>query len=169
MKPSKISMILFATVLLIGAAAYAFVRVQPQKAKVIDAATIEKSFTENHYNAMIVDTFTMLIAKAYPQLATSQQSGGVLSVQLQEASAMTKDFFNGNDELLSKKLNDNGFEIKYDAANKKVEAKFAITNNAVNVPNDVMIKIMDKIYNASKTVIPTQPKLIPTKKKAKQK
>jgi hypothetical protein len=169
MKPSKIAMVLFAIALAISVAAYALVRVQPQKANVADAATIEKSFTDNHYNAMIVDTFAMLIAKAYPQLATTQQSGGVLIVQLQEASAITKDFFNGNDALLTQKISDNGFEIKYDATNKKVEAKFAITNNAVHVPNDVMIKIMDKIYNANKTVLPTQPKLIPTKKKAKQK
>ena len=104
-------------------------------------------FSADHFNLMHPDTFVALVTKVYQPNVTTQVRGDKLLVSLRGANALTKDFFNGNDALLKERLSDHGFEISYDKNNNAVESTFLIKDNAVAVPNDVLIKIADKIAN----------------------
>jgi hypothetical protein len=119
-----------------------------------DAIVAEKkaqqSFTKDNANTMKVDTFTMLINKAYGSLATVTTNKEFVKVSMTKANQVTKDFFNGNDALLQCNIKEHGFAIQYNASQKSLQADFAIANDGVTVPNDVLIKITDKIYNATK-------------------
>jgi hypothetical protein len=102
-------------------------------------------FGSNNYNVMKTDTFVALVNQAYSGLVTQKTEDGILELQLRNANELTKDFFNGNDALLRFKLNDHGFELNYNPEAQSLTARFKINErNGVNVPNDVLIKLMDK-------------------------
>lgn len=108
----------------------------------------EPDFGKNNYNVMKRDSFVALTNIAYSNFATFSNSDGNLILDIKNANQLARDFFNGNDSLLQFELGDYGFEIKYDAAMQSVHAVFEIDKqNGVNVPNDVLIKLMDKAYN----------------------
>jgi purine-nucleoside phosphorylase len=107
------------------------------------------AFTDDHCNTMPVDTFVHLVTKAYGSLAQIKKETNELSIEIKNANLIAKDFFNGNDALL--KENNKNFSIQYNATAKETSASFTIKNNAVVVPNDVLIKISDKIFNAKRT------------------
>jgi len=108
---------------------------------------IVTDFTPEQYNWVLVDTFQYLVTKAYAPNVATQISNNQLIVNINNANQLTKDFFNGNDALLKYDLEDFGFAIKYSKDNNNIQSIFAIKNGAVPVPNDVMIKLVDKIYN----------------------
>jgi len=102
-------------------------------------------FGSSHYNAMKTDTFVALVQAAYGQLATTGITGNTLVVDMPDANELAKDFFNGNDALLRFGMSDHGFEIRYNPEQKSLKASFRISEQGgVNVPNDVLIKLMDK-------------------------
>lgn len=98
---------------------------------------------------MKTDTFVMLLHQAYGTLVTDKKENNKLEIEI-KANELTKDFFNGNDAILKFGLNDFGFDIKYNPQDKSLKAAFNIQNgNGVNVPNDVLIKLMDKTTGVS--------------------
>lgn len=102
-------------------------------------------FGSNNYNVMKTDTFVALVNQAYGSFVTQKTENGILEFQLRNANELTKDFFNGNDALLKFKLGDHGFELNYNPEDQSLVARFKINErNGVNVPNDVLIKLMDK-------------------------
>lgn len=101
-------------------------------------------FSPNNVNLMKTDTFVMLIREAYGTLVACTIEDKKLKLDM-KANELTRDFFNGNDALLKFGLSDFGFDIKYNAEEKSMKAVFDITEqNGVHVPNDVLIKLMDK-------------------------
>ena len=102
-------------------------------------------FGINNYSIMKTDTFVALVQSAYSGFASNKVEDKRLEINIKNANEITKDFFNGNDALLKFKLSDYGFEIKYNPEEPSVVALFKITEgNGVHVPNDVLIKLMDK-------------------------
>lgn len=102
-------------------------------------------FGSNNYNIMKTDTFVALVSKAYGNLAEYNTADGILEINMKNANELTKDFFNGNDALLPFKLGDHGFEFHYNPEDRSLKALFKIDQqNGVHVPNDVLIKLMDK-------------------------
>jgi len=106
-------------------------------------------FGSSNFNQMKTDTFVALVQTAYGELVSHKIEARKLVMDM-KANELTKDFFNGNDALLKFGLSDFGFDIKYNPEQKALHAVFAISEqNGVNVPNDVLIKLMDK---TSKTI-----------------
>jgi len=105
-------------------------------------------FGSANYNLVKTDTFVQLLHQAYGSLAADHREGDRLIVEM-KANELTRDFFNGNDALLKFGLNDFGFDIKYNAQDKSLKAVFKLQEgNGVNVPNDVLIQLMDKTTGA---------------------
>lgn len=101
-------------------------------------------FGTSNFNLIKTDTFVTLVHNAYGDLVTYKIEDGKLEMEM-KANELTKDFFNGNDALLKFGLSDFGFDIKYNPEQKSMKAQFKITGqNGVNVPNEVLIKLMDK-------------------------
>jgi hypothetical protein len=152
MKKHISAFIYFALVVAIAIGCYfAFYQSKELNTDTIEAEKkVEQVFTKDNANTMKVDTFTMLINKAYGALATVSTTKEFVKVNMTQANQVTKDFFNGNDALLQCNIKEHGFAIQYNASQKSLQADFAITNGGVTVPNDVLIKITDKIYNATK-------------------
>ncbi len=106
-------------------------------------------FGASNFNVMKTDTFVMLLHQAYGSLVTEKRVQNKLEVTM-SANELTKDFFNGNDALLKFGLSDFGFDIKYNPQDKSLKAIFNIqSGDGVNVPNDVLIKLMDKTTGVS--------------------
>ena len=104
-------------------------------------------FNDTHFNHIITDTFTNLLQQAYGTNIAISKEQGKLVVKMSGAGALTKDFFNGNDKVLQPRLDDYGFRIDYDRTANTINAVFKIENDAVPVPNDVMIKLCDRAQN----------------------
>lgn len=145
--PLKIILVLVAVAITAGLVSWLKISKTNAEAETEKIEIANNTFSEDHFNLMNPDTFAALINRVYQPNVTTQIRGDKLLVSLQGANAITKDFFNGNDALLKEKLSDNGFEITYDKNNNGVESTFLIKDNAVAVPNDVLIKIADKIAN----------------------
>lgn len=108
--------------------------------------TVEQSssFGSNHFNSMKTDTFAVLVSKAYDGPATVKQANGMLEVEI-KGEGPAREFYNGNEALLKFRLNDHGFELKYLPETQSLKASFRIDEkDGVNVPNDILIKLMDK-------------------------
>lgn len=107
-----------------------------------------ETYSEHHYNTLILDTFIQLNKKAYGELITINQTNGELIVSLKNTNKLGTDYYNNNSQLTSLKYIENGFEVINDEKNNIVTAKFMIQKNQfVNVPNDVIISLMYKVYN----------------------
>lgn len=141
----KIFLILLSLLMVGGSILWTSFRIDRENENVVTNIQNE-SFNQQHYNYIVLDTFVHLLKQAYPT-ATTNQVQNKLFVIIENSGALTKDFFNGNDKILDLTENDYGFNIAYKSAANKVEATFMIKNNAVPVPNDVMIKLVDKNYN----------------------
>jgi len=101
-------------------------------------------FGKANFNEMKTDTFVSLLRGAYGDLITCKIADKNLEVDM-KANELTKDFFNGNDALLKFGTGDFGFDIKYNTEARTLHAQFRISEqNGVNVPNDVLIPLIDK-------------------------
>jgi hypothetical protein len=147
----NLSSILFIAIAIVvaGIMYFIFTKQKTISNEKIDVKT-STNFEKTNANLVKVDTFEMLVHKAYGAMAIVSKADGNLQVNMTEANQITKDFFNGNDALLKCKMDENDFEIKYSESPKSMNARFKIKDGGVNVPNDVMIKMMDKIYNSGK-------------------
>lgn len=139
--------ILVATIgLIIGALLW--VKYTVNRKEIIQVSNIaNKEFNEEHFNYIVLDTFVTLLKNAYGTNINTTIEDSKLKVRLINAGAVTQDFYNGNNKILNLGLRDYGFKIKYDNKENKIEAIFAIKNESVPVPNDVMIKLLDKNFN----------------------
>lgn len=142
--PVKFILIILSIVLTIGLASWLKLSIKnaaPDKEKV---TVKDDDFGPEHYNQIKTDTFVRLVQSAYQPNVKTEIVDSQLLVTLTGANEITKDFYNGNAALLKYDLNQFGFKITYDKNNNTVYAAFKIKNNAVPVPNDVLIKIVDK-------------------------
>jgi hypothetical protein len=136
-------MIFFAVALVIAGAMY-FLFTISRNAATEQTVAPPAPFGPANYNQMKTDTFVALVHNAYGDLVTYKIEDRKLVMDM-KANELTKDFFNGNDALLKFGLSDFGFDIKYNTEAKSMQAQFKISEqNGVNVPNDVLIKLMDK-------------------------
>ncbi|WP_118949792.1 hypothetical protein [Taibaiella helva] len=104
------------------------------------------AFSANSYNTMKTDTFAALVARVYGNAATFKQEEGVLALELKKEGEQARDFFNDNDALLKFRLSQQGFELQYQQGSPSLTARFRINEqNGVNIPNDVLIRLTDKI------------------------
>lgn len=145
--PVKIMLVLLSLLLTIGLVSWLKIS---RRTATPDAEKItmkDADFGTEHYNWVKTDTFVRLVQSAYQPNIKTELIDSQLIVTLSGANAITKDFYNGNDALLKYDLNQFGFKIMYDKNNNNVYATFRIKNNAVPVPNDVLIKIVDKNTN----------------------
>ena len=142
--PVKIILIILSIVLTIGLVSWLKLSIKntpPDKERV---TVKDEAFGPEHYNWVKTDTFVHLVRQAYQPNVNIQSIDSQVLVTLSGANEITKDFYNGNTDLLKYDLNQFGFKIRYDKNNNTVYATFKIKNNAVPVPNDVLIKIVDK-------------------------
>ncbi len=117
----------------------------------VDKQSVTKAapFGTGNYNLIKTDTFVALLHQAYGDLITDSKAENKLTI-LMKGNEMSKDFYNGNEAILKFGLPDFGFDIKYNQQDKSVKAIFSIQpQNGVNVPNDVLIKLMDKTTGVS--------------------
>ncbi len=131
-----------------GAVAYLVFEASPHKI-IVDVNAekpASKDFDVSYCNTVVVDTFIQLVQKAYPSFATISKQHNNVQVSIQGAGALTQDFYNGNDNLLKLKIDDYGFEIKYNPNTKSIIANFKLENNGVTVPNDVLLRLASKTY-----------------------
>jgi YbbR domain-containing protein len=149
---NKINLIYFAIAVLLAIGVYVIARNNNTTAPIPVAKTSTKTFTKANGNLIVADTFVTLMNNAYKGFVMVTKTSSTIDVSITNANAITKDFFNGNDELLKYTLADFGFAIKYIASPASINAQFALQNNAVFVPNDVLIKAMDKTTNAKKSI-----------------
>jgi hypothetical protein len=152
MKKNISSFIYFGIAAVIAAASY-FIFCTNKSVASSNVEKVEQNlFEKDNANQMKVDTFVMLVNKAYGPLATIAKTSSQLNISMTQANQVTKDFFNGNDALLKCNLAKDGFLIQYNETNKSLQAQFVIKNGAVTVPNDVLIKLLDKTENAKKII-----------------
>lgn len=144
--PYKIILIFIAIILVAASIMWSRLSINRTDQEIVTNIANE-AFNEQHYNFIITDTFINLLNKAYPGIVTTTKQNNELRVTLLGAGAVTKDFFNGNDNILKLDKSDFGFEIKYLQQENKIDATFVLNQNSVPVPNDVMIKLIDKTYN----------------------
>lgn len=138
--------------IVIAILAISVIRLQLRVPDIISDINIEEviapEYGESHYNILIVDTFIDLNKKAYGELINIEKNHSELTVTLQNTNKLGSDYYNNNENLQKLKLLENGFEVVNDEKNNIIIAKFAIyKSNFVNVPNDVLISLMYKIYN----------------------
>jgi len=139
---------LFTIIALVLAITMVFIFSGSKNAAPEQAIVSEPSFGSNNFCVMKKDTFTALVGKAYGSLAIVTWDGQRLYIDLKNTGQSARDFFNGNDLLLKHHINDSGFEINYDREKQAVHAAFKVdARNAVNVPDDILIKLMEKSYN----------------------
>jgi hypothetical protein len=147
MKKNNSSILFIIVALLLAGALYFLFKIKKTyNAEMVETKT-QANFEKTNVNIMKVDTFVMLVNKAYGANASVSKADGRLQVSMTNANQVTKDFFNGNDALLKCKMDENDFEIKYSESPKSMHAEFKIKDGGVNVPNDVLIKMIDKTYN----------------------
>lgn len=144
--PYKIIILIFALLLVVGSLVYTKYSISRTEVKQV-TNIYNKEFGNEHFQYIIVDTFVALLQKSYGSNITVQTNNNQVNATLSNAGVITKDFFNSNDKILALKKSDFGFSINYDKAANKIEASFNMVNGAVPVPNDVMIKLVDKTYN----------------------
>ncbi|WP_129019827.1 MULTISPECIES: hypothetical protein [Edaphocola] len=142
--PIKIILIILSIVLTIGLVSWLKLSIKnaaPDKERV---TVRDDAFGPEHYNWIKTDTFVRLVQTAYQPNIKTEVVDSQLLVTLSGANEITRDFYNGNAALLKYDLNQFGFKITYDKNNNTVYATFKIKNNAIPVPNDILIKIVDK-------------------------
>ena len=107
----------------------------------LEQPTIDDDFNKDNSNAMNVDSFIKIVQLAYkPNLNISKQNEQ-LELILKNNENELSEFYNHNEELLDIKRK--GFKIKKE--DDVLTASFQIKDNAVNVPNDVLINIAKRI------------------------
>ena len=142
--------LIFMAVAIVIAGAMYFIFACSRNAAVEQTVEPPAPFGSNNYNVMKTDTFTALVSRAYGSFTQPKTENGILELDIKNANELTKDFFNGNDALLKFKLSDFGFEFKYNPEDQSLKALFKINEqNGVNVPNDVLIKLMDKTASSN--------------------
>ncbi len=145
-KTTKIVLLTIAVVVVIGAVMYntfAINRTTVEETETI----VNNQFGKTHYNIMKVDTFEYLLTKAYADQISIGRSAGVLELVLKNSNGQNKDFYNGNASILDYNINDYNFEIQMIENTASIQAKFKIIDDGVYVPNDLLIRIIEKIYN----------------------
>lgn len=145
--PVKILLVAMAAVLTIGLVSWLKVSKRNAVADVEKITVKEAAFGKEHLNWVKTDTFIRLLNSAYHPNIKTNITDSQLVVDLAGANEITKDFYNGNEALLKYDLNQFGFKVVYDKNNNSLYAKFKIKNGAVPVPNDILIKIVDKTTN----------------------
>lgn len=144
---SKITLALLAiaiTIAIVALVRYDMGHVQPDAEKVL---LKDDEFGSDNMVWMKVDTFISLVTKAYHPNAETTLANNLLIVNIKNANTLAQDFYNGNEALLQFKINEHNFEISYDQHNKVVAGRFKIKDSLVAVPNDVLIKVVDKNIN----------------------
>jgi hypothetical protein len=142
----KFAIILASLILIIGTYVWGKISINRNKSEVVENIS-NTNFNAEHYNYIYVDTFVELLQKAYGQQVNTVMHTNELKVNIEGAGIVTKDFYNGNDALLDINYDDFGFKFDYNKNTNALQALFRIKDGAIPVPNDVMIKIIDKTYN----------------------
>jgi len=109
--------------------------------------TKDADFGKENITWIKTDTFINLVAKAYHPNVETNIASNLLVVFIKNANTVAQDFYNGNEALLKYRINDHDFEIDYDKHNNNVVGRFKTKGNLVAVPNDVLIKVIDKTIN----------------------
>lgn len=144
---SKIILILLAIIITVGVTAlvrFDARNAQPDAEKIL---TKDAAFGRENITWIKVDTFINLVQKAYHPNVEANTASNLLVVFIKNANTVAQDFYNGNESLLKYRINDHDFEIDYDKHNNNVVGRFKIKDRLVAVPNDVLIKVIDKTIN----------------------
>ena len=139
-KKTKILLLSIGIILCISAFTVAKV-IKSSIVQTLEQPTIDDDFSMDNRNAMNVDSFIKIAQLAYqPNLNISKQEEQ-LELILKNKDNELSEFYNHNEELLDIKRK--GFKIKKEE--DVLTASFQIKDNAVNVPNDVLINIAKRI------------------------
>ncbi|PSK94032.1 hypothetical protein [Taibaiella chishuiensis] len=104
------------------------------------------AFGPDNFNVMKLDTFVALVRSNYAGVTIQPREDKVLDLSVKIDKNAPGSFFNNNDALLQYKLNDYGFDIKYNPGEEVVRALFRIDEQqGVPVPNDVLLRLTGKI------------------------
>lgn len=111
----------------------------------VQKADIKKEkpdFDETCFTSIKKDTFIHLLQKAYDKSVDVNEKSGKIEISYTAPDQHAPDFYNGNDALLKYDLDDFGFKIS------KINTGLILTlknkDNALNIPNDILIRLMAK-------------------------
>ncbi|RYD98422.1 MAG: hypothetical protein EOP54_07660 [Sphingobacteriales bacterium] len=144
---SKIILILLAVIITLGLTALVRCDTRNAKPDAEKILTKDADFGKENITWIKTDTFINLVEKAYHPNVETNTASNLLVVFIKNANTVAQDFYNGNEALLKYRINDHNFEIDYDKHNNNVVGRFKIKDNLVAVPNDVLIKVIDKTIN----------------------
>lgn len=144
---SKIILIVLAVLITLGVTVLVRWDTRNAKPDVEKILTKDAGFGKENITWIKTDTFINLVEKAYHPNAETNIASNLLVVFIKNANTVAQDFYNGNEALLKYRINDHNFEIDYDKHNNNVVGRFKIKDKLVAVPNDVLIKVIDKTIN----------------------
>jgi hypothetical protein len=144
---SKIILIVLAVLITLGVTALVRWDTRSAKPDAEKILTKDADFGKENITWIKTDTFINLVEQAYHPNAETNIASNLLVVFIKNANTVAQDFYNGNETLLKYRINDHNFEIDYDKHNNNVVGRFKIKDNLVAVPNDVLIKVIDKTIN----------------------
>lgn len=144
---SKIILVLLALIITVGVTVLVRWDARNAKPDAEKILTKDAAFGRENITWIKTDTFINLVEKAYHPNVTTNIASNLLVVFIKNANTVAQDFYNGNESLLKYRINDHDFEIDYDRHNNNVVGRFKTKNNLVAVPNDVLIKVIDKTIN----------------------
>ncbi|MCC7030184.1 MAG: hypothetical protein IT257_07760 [Chitinophagaceae bacterium] len=99
-------------------------------------------FDQQCYTAMKKDTFVQLLTIAYGSAINLQEHADELQIKYTGSDQSLPDFYNGNEILLKTDAVDAGFKIT--RSEGALDLAFKLNGEAVNVPNDILIKLLPK-------------------------
>ncbi len=100
------------------------------------------AFDQQCYTAMKKDTFVHLLTIAYGNAINLQEHSNELQIKFTGPDQSLPDFYNGNESLLKTDAGDAGFKITRNE--DALDVVFKLNDEAVNVPNDILIKLLPK-------------------------
>jgi|GEM_PF-1471464 len=107
----------------------------------LERPKMDDDFETNNFNVIDVDSFIKITQAIYKTELSVIRQDGELLMSLKSKENDLSSFYNNNESLL--KVRKHGFKITQE--NSILTASFQVKNNAVNVPNDVLINIAKRI------------------------
>lgn len=123
--------------------AFCYVKKEPTTRQ---GTPIEKEvdeYNESCYTSIKKDTLIHLLNVVYGKSILLKEKASTLEFSFVTSNQSAPAFYNGNQDLLNYKLDDHGFQITPTSSGLTV--KFTQNNGAINVPNDILLKLVSRL------------------------
>jgi hypothetical protein len=150
-KKNRIVLLIFSVLILVSCYYLLRFAVKPSNPNLLKAANNKAFNISEHTTVLLKDSFVALAKNAYNNMAIINEKANKLNIEISGVGAIAKDFYAGNVALLNLKEAKDYFTINYNEEGNTTLAIFTINNNTVTVPNDVIVMMMNKVYNTKNT------------------